>query len=297
MNSILSYPQRGNHGSNGYRGNTSGIIIKDLITHFKPTSFLDVCMGSGTSKDVCMELGVPFYGLDIHTGFDFTQHSALHAIGGKSIDMAFSHPPYWSMVDYHLERARHHLTSPSGLRDLSGVSSAEEFLEWCQVMLYNQREASKAGGHYVTLIGDMRKQGKFYNFQSDLVKMMPRDELISVSIKLQHNTLSGYKKYKSSDIVPIQHEYLIIWRKGTSTLASIAWNRGIELKQSIDTTRRNFVRIGLMNLGGKATLQQIYNKVEEVAANKIRNNPNYKAKVRQVLQYHFTAISRGEWAM
>ena len=31
MNSVISYPDRGQYGRNEYRGNCSGYVIKDLI--------------------------------------------------------------------------------------------------------------------------------------------------------------------------------------------------------------------------------------------------------------------------
>lgn len=297
MNSIVSYPERDNkYGKNSYRGNCSGLLIKDLIEHFKPKVFVDVCMGSGTSQDVCRELGVTYHGLDLHKGVDFTKDSVLKAIGGQFGDLVFSHPPYAGMINYTAERQKHGLHVGANENDTSLCKSVDEFLEMTQVMLLNQREATRNGGIYCSLIGDMRKNGVFHSFQADMVKMMPKNELMSVVIKQQHNTMSGNKTYYGNTIF-IHHEYLLIWKKTAKTLAAVAWDKAKELQNNMHATWRSFVRIALMNLGGQATLDRIYQEIENIAGDKVRNNPNHKAKVRQTLQMHFNNVERGVWAV
>lgn len=296
MNSVVSYPSRGNSwGNSNYRGNCSGYIIKDLIEHFSPSLFVDVCKGSGTSQDVCNELGVRYIGLDLHTGFDFTKDSVLQAIGNEPADMVFSHPPYHNIVDYVAERKKHGLDSTPG-NDLSRCSTVDEFLEKAQVMLLNQREATTSNGIYTTLIGDMRGGGKFYSFQSDFIKMMPKNELISVVIKMQHNVMSGSKNYQGK-FIPINHEYLVVWKKQLVTLAQITWDKAKEFQNGMNATWRSFVRMAVINLGGTATLDSIYNEVERIAGEKVKSNIHYREKIRQTLQKHFDNVERGKWAV
>lgn len=296
MNSIVSYPDRGNFGRSNYRGNTSGLIIKDLIEHFQPKTFVDVCEGGGTSRDVCKELGVTYFGLDLHKGNDFTRDSVLKAIGGVPADMVFSHPPYHNMINYVAERKKHNLSVNSGENDTSQCKSVDEFLEKSQVMLLNQREATKAGGIYTTLIGDMRKDGNFFSFQSDFIKMMPKNELFSVVIKQQHNMMSNSRTYASKTIF-IHHEYLIIFKRSSMTLAAVAWNKAKEIQSALQASWRSYVRTALMNLGGQAPLEKIYQEIETIAGDKVKGNPNHQAKVRQTLQMHFTNVQRGVWAV
>lgn len=47
----------------------------------------------------------------------------------------------------------------------------------------------------------------------------------------------------------------------------------------------------------KASLETIYAEVEKVAAGLIANNQNWKAKIRQTLQKHYTNVERGVWAL
>lgn len=47
--------------------------------------------------------------------------------------------------------------------------------------------------------------------------------------------------------------------------------------------------------GGEANVQDIYEIIEVVAKDKTEKNENWKAKVRQQLQYHFTRIAKGRY--
>lgn len=295
MNSILNFPERGNYGKSNYRGNCSGHIQRELIEHFNPNFFIDVCEGGGTSKDVCLELDVDYLGLDLHKGFDFTKNSVLN-IANKEADIVFSHPPYHNMINYEKERLKHNLFNPSG-NDLSNCGTVEEFLELCQIMLLNQREATKSKGIYTTLIGDYRKSGKFYSFQSDLINMLPKNELLSVVIKMQHNTMSSFKNYSSKNFIPISHEYLIVWKKIEASIYDFLENKIKEVKNLYNTTWKNIVKLALINNNNQADLNSIYSAVLEIAPERVQKNKNYKAKVRQVLQLNFTSIERGVWTI
>ena len=287
MKSVISYPDRGHWGSSKWRGNCSGHVIVDLIKHFKPSNFVDVCEGSGTSGDVCRELNIPYVGLDLHKGNDYTLDSVLGQLPWQSgTDFCFSHPAYHNMITYQ---------APSG-NNHSKCQSVNQFLEMSEVMLMNQRQATKKGGHYATLIGDMRKNGSFWSFQSDFINMMPKDELLSVTIKMQHNCVSDNRVYSGS-FVPIMHEYLLIWKRSSKTLFAFTLDKANALKERIATSWRTAIRIAMMELGGKASLDYIYSIVESVAENLIKGNQHWKAKVRQVLQKHYTNVQRGVWSV
>lgn len=295
MRSIVSYPNRGNWGKSKYRGNCSGHIIVDLIKQFNPNSFLDVTEGSETSKEVCNEFNVYYKGLDLNKGSDLTQMSILNFVKNP-FDMVFSHLPYHDMVNYNQERKKHGICVKPNLNDLSSCKNVDEFLEKSYFVLLNQREAVEKEKHYCTLIGDYRKNGNFYSFQSDFIGFMPKNELISVVIKQQHNYKSKFKSYNNS-FIPITHEYLLIWKKRGASIYQVAFDKAKELKEKINQTWKNIVRMALINLNEKSSLDKIYNEVVLIAGEKIRNNPNYKAKIRQILQKHFVNIERGVWSV
>lgn len=176
MKSIISFPDRGPWGDSKWRGNCSGHVIRELIEHYRPRLFVDACEGSGTSGEVCRDLGVEYVGLDIHKGFDFTRDSILKHLP-RQADVVFTHPPYWDMIDYRrIGRFDHESLAD---QDLSACSE-EEFLEKSQTMLVNQRVATKGGGIYTTLIGDYRRKGVFRSFQADFIGLMPKEELEAV---------------------------------------------------------------------------------------------------------------------
>ena len=294
MNSVMSFPERGNYGNSNWRGNTSGYVIKELIQHFNPKLFVDACEGSGTSRDVCKEMGIVYVGLDLYKGQDFTKDSILTQLP-RPADICFTHPPYHDMIAYS--------GSVYGKEILTGDTShcrnVEEFISKSQVMLMNQREATKEGGIYCTLIGDQRGgslgKGNFRSYQADFISMMPKDELLSVAIKLQHNCMSDTRVYSGS-FIPIMHEYLLIWKKRAKSLFAISFDIASELQSRVATTWRNAIRIVMMKLQ-KADLNTIYNEIEKVAASLIANNPNYKAKIRQTLQKHYNNVERGVWSL
>lgn len=290
MKSIISFPDRGPWGDGSFRGNCSGHVQRELIEHFKPKLFIDVCEGSGTSRDICRELGVEYVGLDLHQGFDFTTGYVLAKLP-RPADLVFSHPPYGEMIDY---REVGRWEDPEmKQRDLSAFGE-EAFLELSRVMLLNQREAVRKGGIYATLIGDLRSKRRFRSFQADYIQMMPRNELVGVVIKAQHNCASDRFAYHGR-FIPIQHEYLLIWEKKAATLIQLAIEKAVELKRQGDMNWRSLLRIILVRFGGQAGLREIYREVEREVPEYVRSRPNWMAKVRQQLQYHFEPVSKGVW--
>ncbi len=290
MKSVISYPSRGHWGKNDWRGNMSGFVVKDLIEHFRPKLFVDACEGSGTSGDVCREMGIEYVGLDLFKGNDFTKNSIITQLP-RPADICFTHPPYHNMITYSGEVYGNKAIEG----DTSRCATPEEFIARSQVMLMNQREATKEGGIYTTLIGDHRKSGEFRSYQSDFIQMMPKSELLSVTIKLQHNCLSDGRQY-SGNFVPILHEYLLLWKKTSRSLFAVSMDIASELQKRVATTWRNVIRMVLMKLK-EASLADIYAEVEKVAGDMIARNANWQAKVRQQLQLHFTNVQRGVWAV
>ena len=271
-----------------------GYIIKELIQHFNPRLFVDACEGSGTSKDVCKEMGIEYVGLDLYKGQDFTKDYILTQLP-RPADICFTHPPYHDMIAYSGSVYGKEIL----MGDTSHCRNVEEFISKSQVMLMNQREATKEGGIYCTLIGDQRGgslgKGNFRSYQSDFIQMMPKEELLSVAIKLQHNCMSDTRIYNGS-FIPIMHEYLLIWKKRAKSLFAISFDIASELQSRVATNWRNAIRIVMMKLQ-KADLNTIYYEIEKVASNLIANNPNYKAKIRQTLQKHYNNVERGVWSL
>lgn len=105
--SVCSYPQRGNYGKSGYRGNCTGHIIRDFVeSYLAPEGlFADPSIGSGTSSDVAEEMGIRFKGTDLHQGYNLlTQDFA--AFLGEQANLIWWHPPYWGAPQKTENKAR-----------------------------------------------------------------------------------------------------------------------------------------------------------------------------------------------
>ena len=198
--SILSFRHRGPWGDACYPGNSSGFVLLELLAALKPSFVIDVTAGSGTNIELCHDFGIRVLGLDLKDGFNALKDSVLER-AGEPADLTWSHPPYFDLKTYSSHRD-----------DLSTAESEEAFLDKLQVLLLNQREATRAGGHYVTLIGDRRKGGCYSSYQADCITRMPRDELKSVIIKAQHNVFSASKSYALRYPL-VAHEYLLVWQR------------------------------------------------------------------------------------
>ena len=163
--------------------------------------------------------------------------------------------------------------------------------------LYNAYDALAPNSPYTVVIGDLRKKGKFWSIQSDLIKMMP-GVVESVVIKLQHNCRSD-KIPQTGNFIRILHEYAITARKDKVVFGMLdaAVATSVSLVSLANSTWRAVVGWALRKLGGKATLTDIYEAVAECAQERTVANPNWQAKVRQILQKYYSNIERGVWQL
>lgn len=162
MQSVISYKNRGKYGNNLYRGNCTGYIIKDLLKQFYPNStpkkFIEIFSGGGTGKDVAKELNITnSLHLDLINGWD-----ALLSQIPSGADFIFSHPPYWDIISYEEQRNEY------CKNDLSNKMPYEEFIEKLNFVNEKIYYSLINGGRHATLIGDVRKQGKYYSIIKDM---------------------------------------------------------------------------------------------------------------------------------
>ena len=85
-------------------------------------------------------------------------------------------------------------------------------MEKLHTALANQREATRTGGYYGLIIGDIRRGGRYASYQAHAIARMPRDELTAVLIKAQHNVRSDRTRYELS-LPRIMHEYVVLWQR------------------------------------------------------------------------------------
>jgi hypothetical protein len=288
--SVFTYPERGPWGDAKWRGNMTGHMYQEIFQQYQPKTFVDPMMGSGTSIEVAVEMGIEAFGLDLHAGFNILSDSILAKVG-KPVDMVLSHPPYGQLVNYQTVHGVDHLD------DLSRCGNGEEFHQKMQIAMLNQREATKIDGIYGCIIGDYRVKGEGYqSYQAEIITRMPK-ELVSILIKQQSNVTSDFKTYARLRHHRIQHEYVLLFcKKGGTTyhlLGQIAHAQALRLKG----TWRAIVRTVMIHLGGKATLADMYQHVSTGCPDQIKTNENWQAKVRQVLNStgEYISVGRGTW--
>lgn len=292
--SILSFPERGPWGKSNWRGNCSGYVYKELFEFIKPSHFCDPMVGSGTSIEVARDMGIEAVGLDLHMGFNILRDSILDRLG-RETDFCCSHPPYGNMVQYS-GRVWGSEPHPD---DLSLCTDDEDFHQKLQAALLNQREATKVGGVYGTIIGDWRRNGVYTSYQAECIARMPKNEILGVLIKQQHHTMSGLKTYRRMSLPFIAHEYIILWtRKGASTFALLR-TVAVEQAQRLRGTWRSIVRTVMISLGGRASIKQVCERIAQGAPEQMKTNSNWEAKVRQVLNStgEYRNEERGVWAL
>src|SRR5271170_926212 len=109
-------------------------------------------------------MGIEAHGLDLHSGFNILKHRILEAVG-KPSDLVLSHPPYHNIVVY----SGNVWGGSPHPDDLSRCASEDEFLAKLTLALKNQRHATRVGGYYGAIIGDVRRGGLYSSYQADLI--------------------------------------------------------------------------------------------------------------------------------
>lgn len=274
MQSIVSYLDRGKFGSSCYRGNCSGNLIKDLINQFypnsKPQKFIEIFSGGNTGKDVAKEMNIQnSLHLDLINGWD-----ALIDEIPSGADFIFSHPPYWDIISYEKQRNSYNKN------DLSNKMSYSEFIKKLNIVNEKIYHSLLNGGRHATLIGDIRKQGKYYSIIKDMTWY---GELESHVIKVQYNCMSDKKTYSNNNFIPIKHEHLLIFKKNKIWIFNTKVT--VDTKQNImnitNITWRDLIQATLQYLKNKATIDEIYNIL--IKSKKAQNNNHLREKIRQIL--------------
>ncbi|OSZ33052.1 DNA adenine modification methylase [Alcaligenes faecalis] len=273
--SVCSYPDRGPYGKSSYRGNCTGYIIKDFINTYlsrKDGLVADPSIGGGTSVDVAKELGIRFKGTDLHQGFNLLRDDFRDFLQ-EDANLIWWHPPYANMIEYSGNQ-----WGEADKWDMSRMS-IPEFAEALELAVMNIHDACERGGHYGILMGNLRRQGQYFNLSS-LVERIAPGQLVDEIIKIQHNCVSDSRQYRGR-LVRINHEKLLVFRRhganGSIHFLTVAHRRAENL---VRTTWRAVVRKILQ--GKTMDLSSIYQAVEPIAQQ--RGNQHWQAKVRQVLQ-------------
>jgi hypothetical protein len=114
--------------------------------------------------------------------------------------------------------------------------------------------------------------------------------------------MSSSKTYKAMQLPMISHEYIVLWRKPRSMMSFLSTLSTVAREQHarMSGTWIAIVKTALMAAGRKASLSELYEVVAKGAPDKLASNPNWRAKVRQVVNSHpevFRSEERGVWEL
>jgi hypothetical protein len=203
LTSIHATPGRGDYGDPAYRGNCSGLLIRDLLRFFQPKRVLDPMAGGGTCGDVCYELGIECESMDLTAGFDATDAGAYAGLG--KFDFVWLHPPYWRMIQWSNDP-----------RCLANAPTLGEFFRRLDAILRNCRNVLEQNGHLALLIGDLRYQGNYQAlpFRAHLHAEINGFELAAPEIiRFSHGTTSAKRTEYRFSFIPRLHDVCLVFRK------------------------------------------------------------------------------------
>ena len=204
LTSIHATPGRGDFGDPAYRGNCSGLLIRDLLLFYRPGRVLDPMQGGGTCRDVCASLGIPYEGRDLKTGFDATRPESFAGLG--TFDFIWLHPPYWNMVRYNERDGR----------CLSSAHSVHGFVRALRAVLRNCRTALAPGGHLAVLMGDGKHEGRYLALPFRTMNAAVAEGYWLAApeiIRFGHGATSSNKVYRSS-FIPRLHDVCLVLERG-----------------------------------------------------------------------------------
>jgi hypothetical protein len=298
---LLSFKDRGPWGDNRYRGNCSGYIQAYLAWKYHVNYLSELFAGSGTGSDVCKDLGIKYFGMDLNPNpvrKDIVTFNALTDDVPDEVrmsDMCFMHPPYSELIK--IPYAGSMYADPTGECSKSDLGQMpwDKFMNELNKVVMKFYSAMSKGSYMSILMGDVRRQG-FHSMLTDIVKPGDMQQII---IKAQHNCVSNGRTYANSNFVPIVHEYIMVLKKASDLFIDfqLPKNYEMDVRDSKTATWADVVAGVLSSLGGRASLQQIYAKVD--GHRKCETNNNWQAKIRQTLQMHsyFNRVSEGVWAI
>lgn len=243
---------------------------------------LKYLVGGGTGKDVARSLNIKnSIHLDLLTGWD-----ALTDEIPSGSDFVFSHPPYFDIIKYQYQRKQYHKN------DLSNEMSYEEFIDKLNQVNEKIYYSLIKGGRHATLVGDVRKNGKYYSIIKD---MKWYGELESHIIKVQHNCLSDNKQYANNSFIPIKHEHLLVFKK--DKIWTFNTKITVNIKENImnaeNISWRDLIQATIQFLNNNATVDQIYEILKK--SKKATNNNYVREKIRQVLNSNTNFIKTKEY--
>lgn len=203
LTSLYHSGEAGDNGDRRYPGNCGGNLIRDLLLYFRPRKVFDPMIGSGTCRDVCRELAVPWLSRDIRYGSNAADPAGLPGL--YDFDFVWAHPPYW--------RQKVYTTDPA---DLSRAPSLQAFLDGYETFIRNCANLLSPSGKFAILMGDYSDREEGFVPLTFYTKQIAFDAGFRQSctdiIRFSHGTSSSRKSNRSS-FIPGLHDVCMIFER------------------------------------------------------------------------------------
>jgi DNA modification methylase len=180
-------------GRPGYQGATPSFIIWNLLQRYtKPKDLVvDPCAGSGTTLDVCRDLGRRALGYDVHPArkdiFRVDARKLPPELTGK-VDFVFIDPPYSTHLDYG-----------SDPRDIGKLDAAgPDYYKAMEQVFSEIHRVLKPDRHMALYVSDSFVKGKgFFSIGFELFALL-RQKLRPVDIiaVVRHNKTLAMGNYR-----------------------------------------------------------------------------------------------------
>lgn len=164
-------------GQSPYPGACSAAVVRDLIIGFTAHLVADPTEGSGTSRAVCHDLGIPYWGSDLAAGYDLTAGPLLERVPGP-VDLVILHPPYFRFIRY----SGAVWGGAPDLRDLSQVLVWTTYLNRLHRMVEHALSALLPTGQLALLIGDTCVGGREFSAQWSLYRWYGENIVVNAAM-------------------------------------------------------------------------------------------------------------------